>query len=49
MRMLRKCDKCEEYTLLEQCPCCGDETRLAHPIKFSPDDKYWVYKQKLKQ
>jgi H/ACA ribonucleoprotein complex subunit 3 len=46
--MLRKCNKCEEYTLLEKCPHCDDAAQLAHPIKFSPDDKYWMYKQKLK-
>ena len=49
MRMLRKCKKCGEYTLLETvCPYCGGEVNLAHPMKFSIDDKYWIYKQKLK-
>lgn len=49
MRILRKCEKCGEYTLAENlCPYCGNESHLAHPIKFSIDDKYWIYKQKIK-
>ena len=41
---LRRCNKCFEYTLKAKCPSCGEETRSAHPAKFSPDDKYMRYR-----
>lgn len=37
---IRKCVKCEKYTLKDVCPYCGEKTRIAHPAKFSPDDPY---------
>lgn len=43
---MRKCPKCGVYTLQERCKKCGGETVLAHPAKFSPDDKYALYKVK---
>jgi H/ACA ribonucleoprotein complex subunit 3 len=43
--LLRKCEKCEEYTLnQEECPHCGGKVRIPHPPKFSPDDKYAKYR-----
>lgn len=42
--LLRKCSKCNHYTLKEKCPKCGEETISAHPAKFSPDDKYMRYR-----
>ena len=41
---LRKCIKCNQYTLKEKCPKCDKETISAHPAKFSPDDKYMRYR-----
>lgn len=41
---LRKCSKCNQYTLKDKCPKCGAETISAHPAKFSPDDKYMRYR-----
>jgi len=41
---LRKCVKCEKYTLKMECHYCKGETKLAHPAKFSPDDKYMRYR-----
>ena len=41
---LRKCNKCEKYTLKLKCPSCKNETISAHPAKFSPDDKYIRYR-----
>jgi H/ACA ribonucleoprotein complex subunit 3 len=32
------------YTLKERCNRCGEPTASAHPAKFSPDDKYVLYK-----
>ncbi len=41
---LRKCNKCEKYTLKLNCQNCNNETISAHPAKFSPDDKYIRYR-----
>lgn len=41
---LRVCPKCNRYTLKLCCPGCSEETRSAHPAKFSPDDKYMRYR-----
>ncbi|HET6518004.1 MAG TPA: RNA-protein complex protein Nop10 [Nitrosopumilaceae archaeon] len=41
---LRRCVKCEKYTLKLKCPICNHETISAHPAKFSPDDKYIRYR-----
>ena len=41
---LRKCPKCDTYTLKEKCKKCGGETKNVHPAKFSPDDKYLRYR-----
>ena len=42
--LLRKCTKCNQYTMKEKCPKCSEETISAHPAKFSPDDKYMRYR-----
>ena len=41
---LRKCDICLRYTLKNECISCQNSTKLAHPSKFSPDDKYMKYR-----
>ncbi len=41
---IRKCPRCMIYTLKEKCKSCGRKTVLAHPAKFSPDDKYALYR-----
>ncbi|MEM2341501.1 MAG: RNA-protein complex protein Nop10 [Candidatus Bathyarchaeia archaeon] len=47
--LLRKCVKCGEYTLKKtSCPYCNGEVRIPHPAKFSPDDKYAIYKSALR-
>lgn len=49
-KLLRKCIKCGTYTLNPNfCPKCGSEVRLAHPPKFSPADKYGVYRRLMKK
>ncbi|NPA85827.1 MAG: RNA-protein complex protein Nop10 [bacterium] len=45
---LRKCTACGAYTLLEQCPYCGGKTKIAHPPRFSPIDRYGKYRRLLK-
>jgi H/ACA ribonucleoprotein complex subunit 3 len=42
--LMRKCDKCSRYTLKTECPICGSSTRMPHPAKFSPEDKYARYR-----
>jgi len=32
----------------EECPKCGEKTRIAHPPKFSPEDKYAKYRRRAK-
>jgi H/ACA ribonucleoprotein complex subunit 3 len=36
------------YTLKEACPRCGKATAQAGPAKYSPEDRYGVYRRKLK-
>ncbi|HEX9612139.1 MAG TPA: RNA-protein complex protein Nop10 [Candidatus Bathyarchaeia archaeon] len=44
--LMRKCTQCSRYTLKDICPYCGSATRIPHPAKFSPDDKYAKYRAK---
>ena len=37
---LRKCLSCKKYTMKNTCEKCNKQTVLAHPAKFSPDDRY---------
>ena len=46
--LIRKCTKCGTYTLKPSCPKCGAETRVAHPPRFSPEDKYVKYRVLMK-
>jgi H/ACA ribonucleoprotein complex subunit 3 len=41
---IRRCIKCYRYTLYTTCPECGSETRIAHPPRFSPEDRYVKYR-----
>ena len=41
---LRKCSKCNSYTLKKSCSKCDIDTVSVHPAKFSPDDKYMKYR-----
>ena len=41
---IRKCQKCNLYTLKEKCKKCNEETNSVHPAKYSPDDKYFRYR-----
>jgi len=48
--LLRKCIKCERYTLnTDKCPYCGGAVRIPHPPKFSPHDRYLKYRMALKK
>jgi H/ACA ribonucleoprotein complex subunit 3 len=45
--LLLKCPRCHGYTLKDSCPSCGAATIVAHPAKYSPDDKYAKYRNPL--
>ncbi|HEX4921136.1 MAG TPA: RNA-protein complex protein Nop10 [Candidatus Bathyarchaeia archaeon] len=42
--LMRKCERCSRYTLKTSCPACGSATKVPHPARFSPDDKYAKYR-----
>jgi H/ACA ribonucleoprotein complex subunit 3 len=46
--MLRKCIKCETYTLKDTCSC-GGEAKTPIPPRFSPDDRLGRYRRIMKQ
>lgn len=41
---MRRCSDCRSYTMRDVCPACGGDAPLAHPARFSPDDKYARYR-----
>ena len=48
--LLRKCVKCEKYTLNQEvCPVCGGQVHIPHPAKFSPEDRYAKYRQAIRE
>ena len=47
--LLKRCTKCQEYTLKEACPRCGAKAIPNRPAKFSPEDSYGEYRRKLKR
>ncbi len=48
--LLKRCLKCGAYTLkTDKCPRCGGALHVAHPAKFSPDDKYLKYRIPVKE
>ncbi len=46
---MKKCERCELYTLRERCPRCGMITVSPHPLKFSPEDRWGVWRRKAKK
>ncbi|MEM7819724.1 MAG: RNA-protein complex protein Nop10 [Candidatus Aenigmatarchaeota archaeon] len=46
--MIKKCIKCNIYTLNNICSKCGSETKSAHPAKFLFADRYGKYRRMLK-
>jgi H/ACA ribonucleoprotein complex subunit 3 len=45
MKHLLKCNKCNNYTLKEICPKCGEKAISPKPAKYSPEDKYAKYRR----
>ncbi len=47
--LMRRCVKCGRYTLRrDRCPVCGGELVVPHPPRFSPEDRYLVYRYRMK-
>ena len=47
--LLRRCAKCGAYTLKRDvCPKCGGPLEIPHPPKYSPEDRYQIYRIKMK-
>ena len=42
--LIRKCPKCGDYTMKQICDHCYEKTYIAHPPKYSPDDKWRFFK-----
>ncbi|MCK4551128.1 MAG: nucleolar RNA-binding Nop10p family protein [Candidatus Aenigmarchaeota archaeon] len=49
MRHIYICEKCNIYTMGENCPKCRKKTILKKPPKYSPEDKYGEYRRKMKK
>jgi Predicted Zn-ribbon RNA-binding protein len=48
--LLRRCAKCGAYTLKRDvCPKCGGPLEVPHPPKYSPEDRYQIYRIKMKR
>ncbi len=43
-----KCAECKSYGLKETCDCGSKRVRVK-PAKYSPEDKYAVYRRKAKE
>ncbi|MFX1319603.1 MAG: RNA-protein complex protein Nop10 [Promethearchaeota archaeon] len=47
---MKKCQQCNTYTLNStQCPKCKGPVESAHPARFSIEDRYGVYRRKMKK
>jgi H/ACA ribonucleoprotein complex subunit 3 len=42
-RKIKRCERCKKYTL--SAIHCRTSTKLAHPPKYSPEDKYAKYRR----
>ena len=48
MKHILKCQKCGKYTLSVKCEC-GEKAVENKPPKYSPEDKYSMYRRKVKE
>ncbi|MEK6986825.1 MAG: RNA-protein complex protein Nop10 [Candidatus Thermoplasmatota archaeon] len=47
--LLKKCLACGRYTLQDACPSCGGRAGNPMPPRYSPEDRYGVYRRRLKR
>ena len=45
MKAMKRCPACFTYTLQAACPKCQAKTAVAHPPKYSKDDKFAKYRR----
>lgn len=48
MNHILKCQNCHVFTMFESCKC-GGKAIVVRPAKYVPDDKYGVYRRKVKE
>ncbi|HNX18221.1 MAG TPA: RNA-protein complex protein Nop10 [Methanoregula sp.] len=46
---IRRCSTDNTYTLSLICPVCGGPTSVAHPARFSVQDRFGKYRRMVKQ
>ena len=46
--VMKKCRACGTYSLKDACPACGQATGNPMPPRYSPEDRYGVYRRRLK-
>ena len=49
MAKIKKCPKCEQYTIKSTCPKCKVDTENPEPAKFNPSDKYGEYRRRARK
>jgi len=45
---IRRCPEDHTYTLSFTCPKCGRPTAIAHPARYSVEDRYGKYRRMAK-
>ncbi|MDD1704177.1 MAG: ribosome biogenesis protein [Methanoregula sp.] len=45
---IRRCPEDHTYILSLTCPVCGRATAIAHPARFSVEDRYGTYRRRAK-
>ena len=48
-RKIRHCEKCNQYSMAQVCPECGEGTLIAGPMRFSPEDRMGHYRRLAKR
>jgi H/ACA ribonucleoprotein complex subunit 3 len=48
MKHIKKCNACNRYTMLENCPVCKKPTIIPRPAKYSPEDRIGKYRLQAK-
>jgi len=48
MKHIKKCPKCNEYTMKDICSNCKIKTMIPKPAKYSPEDRLGKYRVKAK-
>jgi len=48
MNHILRCQNCHSFSMGQDCNC-GGKAIVVHPAKYTPDDKYGVYRRKVKE